>query len=66
MDNLDYKDSVEKLIDETEQNFTVTKTIIIQTTELLDEVKKCDGGCSGTAFITNNQNGMGGIVSPQP
>lgn len=28
-----------------------------------EEIKSDD---NGTAFVTNNQNGMGGIVSPQP
>jgi len=60
MDNLDYKDSVEKLINE-ESNLIVTK---ITVTKTIVESDQSDN--SGTAFVTNNQNGMGSIVSPQP
>jgi len=34
--------------------------------EVKKDEQKVETSNSGTAFINNNQNGMGNIVSPQP
>lgn len=59
-DDVSYIKNVEQVIDELEnQDVQVQFTKIIVTEEI-------DNSSNGTAYVTNNQNGMGNILSPQP
>ena len=60
IDDVSYIKNVEQVIDELEnQDVQVQFTKIIVTEEI-------DNFSNGTAYVTNNQNGMGNILSPQP
>jgi hypothetical protein len=58
-DDVSYIKNVEQVIDELENNqdFKITKIIVTE---------EIDNSSDGTAYVTNNQNGMGNILSPQP
>ena len=54
------KETIEKVIEAEKNSMLITKIESV----ILEEIT--DNNNSGTAFINNNQNGMGNIVSPQP
>jgi hypothetical protein len=66
MDNINYKDNVEEVIKEMEDNAKNIESFKVITEIISVQTPKVENSENGTAYVDNNLNGMGNIVSPQP